>query len=421
MPVKVIVGTQFGDEGKGKAVDFLSKDADLTVRFQGGDNAGHTVINSYGVFKLHLVPCGIFRENCVCLIASGTVVNPSVLTEEMQMLKNAGVSTRNLRIDRRAQLVMPYHVLFDEFMERAQGIGTTKRGIGWAYASKYLRKNLRIGDLLKPECWQQKIEEFLPLVNAQLRFFGGTEMSEKPLILQLRKWSNALSPYICDGFTLIHDGINADKRLVFEGQLGVMKDIDVGIYPFVTSSHPIAAYASVSGGFPVSKIDCVCGVVKAFLSAVGDGPFPTEITEEVEILRGSGENPDDEFGARTGRARRVGWLDLPMLQFAHSVNGFSELILTKLDKLDRLKTIRICTGYILNGKEVSGMPDTDELYRVHPVYQDFPGWQSDTAECKSYIDLPENAKRYVGFIEKQVDAPIKYIGNGPARENMLQR
>jgi len=421
MSVKVIVGTQFGDEGKGKAIDFLSADADLVVRFQGGDNAGHTVINPHGVFKLHLIPCGIFRENCTCLIGSGTVVNPDVLIGEMQKLTSAGVSVQHLRVDKRAQLIMPYHIALDECMERAQGIGTTKRGIGWAYATKSLRKNLRAGDLLKPECWQEKIKDFLPLVNAQLRFFGGAEIQENSLLLQLRQWADALSPYICDGFSLIHDYISADKRILFEGQLGTMKDIDLGIYPFVTSSNPIAAYAAVSGGFPASKIDSVCGVVKAFSSTVGAGPFPTEITENAEMLRGSGENPDDEFGATTGRARRVGWLDLPMIRFSHAVNGLGELILTKLDKLDGLKTIRLCTGYTLDGEALSGMPGTDELYRVHPVYEDFPGWQSDTTTCTTYSDLPENAKRYVECIEAQVGVPVRYIGNGPARENMISR
>lgn len=422
MSVKIVVGTQFGDEGKGKIVDYLAGKADMVVRYQGGDNAGHTVINDYGTFKLHLVPCGIFHESCTCLIGTGTAVNPDVLINEIDMLKQHGVSVKNLRISDKAQIVMPYHVLLDEGMEKSGGIGTTKRGIGQMYASKFLRKNLRFGDLLKLETWQSKIKEILPFINAQLRHFGIPEESEKKLMLKMRTWSDNLSPIICDGFSMLHRFIDEDKRVLFEGQLGVMKDIDLGIYPYVTSSNPLAAYAAVSGGFPASKIKEVCGVVKAFASAVGDGPFPTEMEEsESAVLQGSGENPDDEYGARTGRKRRIGWLDIPILKYANAVNGFTELALTKLDKLDSLKTIKVCVGYMLDGSSVSGMPDTDNLYRVLPVYKEFEGWQSSTSECKTYDELPVNAKKYIDFIEEQVKVSINYIGNGPKRSEIIKR
>lgn len=422
MSVKVVVGAQFGDEGKGKIVDYLAGEADMVVRFQGGDNAGHTVMNDYGTFKLHLIPCGIFHEDCTCLIGTGTVVNPDVLISEIEMLKQYGVSVKKLRISDKAQIVMPYHILLDEGMEKSGGIGTTKRGIGQTYASKFLRKNLRFEDLLKPETWQRKIKEYMPFINAQLRYFNFQEEIEKKLILKMQAWSDMLSPMISDSFSLLHSFINEDKRLLFEGQLGAMKDIDLGIYPYVTSSNPVAAYAAVSGGFPASKINEVCGVAKAFTSTVGDGPFPTEI-EEVEsvLLQGSGENPDDEYGARTGRKRRLGWIDIPMLKYANAINGFTELALTKLDKMDALKTIKVCIGYMLDGSAVNGMPDTDSLYRVAPVYKKFEGWQSSTAGCKSYDELPVNAKRYIEFIEQQVGVPILYIGNGPKRSEIIRQ
>ena len=424
MSVKVVVGTQFGDEGKGKIVDYLAGEADMVVRFQGGDNAGHTVINDYGAFKLHLIPCGIFHEGCVCLIGTGTAVNPDVLIDEIGMLERRGVSVKSLRISDKAQLVMPYHVLLDEGMEESGGIGTTKRGIGQTYASKFLRKNFRFGDLRKPETWQSKLSDILPFMNAQLRYFGLPEESENNLAQKLRTWSNALSPIICDGFSLLQSFINGNenKRVLFEGQLGVMKDIDLGIYPYVTSSNPLAAYAAVSGGFPASKIKEVCGVAKAFASAVGSGPFPTEMAEaESAPLQGSGEKPDDEYGARTGRKRRIGWLDLPMLKYANAVNGFTELALTKLDKMDAMKKIKVCTGYTLYGSAVDGMPDTDDLYRVVSVYKEFEGWQSPTTGCKTFDELPQNAKEYVGFIERQLMVPVRFIGNGPARAEIIRR
>lgn len=423
MPVKVVVGAQFGDEGKGKIVDYLAEKADMVVRFQGGDNAGHTVVNHCGTFRLHLIPCGIFYERCICLIGTGTVVNPDVLAEEMGQLADHGISVKNLRISDKAHIVMPYHVLLDKALEKSGGIGTTKRGIGPAYADKFLRRNLRFGDLLKPEKWQTKIKDFLPLLNFQLAGFGFPKINEHELLLKMREWSTLFSPFIVNAFSLLHCYIDGGKTVLFEGQLGVMKDIDLGIYPYVTSSNPLAAYAAVSGGFPAAKIRDVCGVAKAFVSAVGAGPFPTEMEEtESAALRGTGENPDDEYGARTGRKRRIGWLDLPMLKYAHTINGFTELTLTKLDKLDMLKSIKVCTGYILDGNAVNdSIADTDTLYGMSPVYNIIEGWQTSTSHCKTYGELPANAKAYIKYIEKQIGVPIRYIGVGPEREAVIRR
>jgi len=420
MPVKVVVGTQWGDEGKGKMVDYFSQDTKLVVRYQGGDNAGHTVINEFGVFKLHLIPCGVFRKGCKCLIGTGVVVNPDCLLEELTALKEANVDYSNLFVSDKAHLIMPYHVVLDEAMEKSGGIGTTKRGIGQAYSYKYLRKSVRAEDLRDLDKLREKLDGILELVNAQLVHFGVEPFTVDAIMEKAAEWQKAIGPMICDAFGTIHSHIANGDNILFEGQLGVMKDIDLGIYPYVTSSNPIAAYAAVSGGFSPRHIDSVSGVAKAFSSAVGDGPFPTEMADEDSaFFRGTGEKPDDEFGARTGRSRRIGWLDLPVLKFAHLVNGFDEITLTKVDKLDGLKEIKVCTDYMLDGKKLDYMPGTADLYRVEPVYTSLPGWDEDTSKCKTYAELPENAKAYVKYVSEAVGAPIKYIGNGPDREDII--
>lgn len=420
MSVKVVVGAQFGDEGKGKMVDWLAKDADMVVRFQGGDNAGHTVINEYGVFKLHIIPCGIFRPGCKCLIGTGTVVNPEVLIAEMQMLHNAGISLTSLTLSEKAQIIMPWHVALDQAMEQSGGIGTTKRGVGQAYADKFLRKNFRVGDLRNMDTFKEKLFRHLEFANARLAFYGAKTFSPEGIMDKALIWQEKLTPLLCDSFDTIHSALIKNANIIFEGQLGAMKDIDLGIYPFVTSSNPVAAYAAVSGGFSPRLIDCITGVCKAFSSAVGDGPFPTEMLEaDASLLRGSGVNPDDEYGARTGRSRRIGWLDLPVLQYANAINGFDELALTKLDKLDSLPEIKVCTHYALNGQTIKNMPDTDALYQAEPIYEAMPGWLSDTSGCNTFNELPGNAKQYVKMISNNIGVPIRYIGNGASRANMI--
>ena len=420
MSVKVVVGAQFGDEGKGKMVDWLAKDADMVVRFQGGDNAGHTVLNEYGVFKLHIIPCGIFRSGCKCLIGTGTVVNPDVLIAEMEMLDNVGISLKKLMLSDKAHLIMPWHVALDEAMEHANGIGTTRRGVGQAYADKFLRRNFRAEDIRHLDAFKEKLTRHLEYTNAQLAFYGAEALVPEKIMDKCLYWQEKLLPLLCDSFDTIHAGLKENANFIFEGQLGVMKDIDLGIYPFVTSSNPVAAYAAVSGGFSPKRIDCITGVCKAFSSAVGDGPFPTEMPEaDASLLRGSGANPDDEYGARTGRSRRIGWLDLPILRYANAINSFDELALTKLDKLDSLPEIMVCTDYLLHGQASKGMLNTDDLYRVEPMYEAMPGWLSDTSGCNAFEDLPENAKQYVKTISAKIGVPIRYIGNGPRRENMI--
>jgi adenylosuccinate synthase len=398
--VTVVIGAQFGDEGKGKMVDYLSSGSDLVVRYQGGDNAGHTVINDYGVFKMHLIPCGIFTPGAANLVGTGTVVNPDVLISEIDMLKTAGVDVSKLYLSDKAHLILPYHVELDVAIEKASGIGTTKRGIGQAYAYKMLRKNPRAEDLRDLD----KLRGYI----AQAKATGLAELEYDVPDEKLQYWQERLVPLLVDPIDFVHSYIDNGKTALFEGQLGVMKDIDLGTYPYVTSSNPVAAYAAVSGGFPASKITRVIGVAKAFSSDVGDGPFPTEMTDiEAAPLRGDGSQPDDEFGARTGRSRRLGWLDLEVLRYAHKVNGLTELILTKLDKLDGVEQLKVCTSYVKGSS--------------FPIYKMLPGWTESTKGITDYDKLPANAKAYIELIEAQVGVKVKYIGTGPSRNDVVAR
>ncbi len=422
MSISVLVGAQWGDEGKGKMVDYFAKQSDLIVRFQGGDNAGHTVINDYGIFKLHLIPCGVFDEDCQCLIGTGVVVNPDVLREEMQQIIAAKVSLEGLKISAKAHILMPYHQKLDELMEASGGIGTTKRGIGQAYAYKAMRKSLRFEDLLNLDNAKKKLETIVPVVNDQMASYKIEPYTVEALFGKCQDWAKTFGHMIVNPVGYLHDMIDADKNILFEGQLGAMKDIDLGIFPYVTSSNPIAAYAAVSGGFPAKKIDKVIGVAKAFSSAVGAGPFPTEeFGGTIDILRGTGEKPDDEFGASTGRSRRLGWIDIPVLKYTHAINGYDELALCKIDKLDDLPEIKICVDYKLDGELVTSFPNTEDLERVEPVYMTLPGWMSDTTKIRRLEDLPENAKKYIKTIEDLVGTTIAYVGVGPNREDLAIR
>jgi len=422
MSISVLVGAQWGDEGKGKMVDYFAKQSDLIVRFQGGDNAGHTVINDYGVFKFHLIPCGIFNKDCQCLIGTGVVVNPDVLLEEMQQLTEANISLAGLKVSAKAHILMPYHQKLDELMEVSGGIGTTKRGIGQAYAYKAMRKSLRFEDLLNLENAKKKLADIILFVNKQMSSYGIEPYTVAELFAKCEAWANKIGPMIVNPTSFLHERIEADKNILFEGQLGAMKDIDLGIFPYVTSSNPVAAYAAVSGGFPAKKIDKVIGVAKAFSSAVGAGPFPTEeFGGTIDMLRGTGEKPDDEFGARTGRSRRLGWFDIPVLKYTHAINGFDELALCKIDKLDDLPVIKLCVDYKLDGKIIKEFPNTEDLERVEPIYITLQGWLSDTSKIRRIEDLPENAKKYIKTIEDLVGTTIAYVGVGPNREDLAIR
>ena len=424
MSVTVLVGAQFGDEGKGKIVDYLAKDMDMVVRFQGGDNAGHTVVNDKGSFKLHLVPCGIFKDGCKALANTGMVINPDELMKELAEIENGGVDTSLMYISSRAVILMPYHIALDSASERSgrTGIGTTKRGIGYAYADRARRNALRFENLLDLEYCRKRVEAIMPTVNAELEAKGCETFSVEDIMAKVSVWAEKLSKRIVEPVSFVNKAIARGEKLLFEGQLGAMKDIDLGIYPYVTSSNPVAAYAAVSGGFPVSKIDEIVGVMKAFSSAVGDGPFPTEMDDEQsDGFRGTGNQIDDEFGARTGRARRLGWLDLPIVKFAATVNGFTSIAVCKIDKLDTYEKIKVCTGYKLNGELIDYMPSATDLYKVEPVYEEMEGWLTSTREIRDYDALPVSAKKYIELIEKHAGVPVKYIGVGPAHDEIIVR
>ena len=422
MSVTILVGAQFGDEGKGKIVDYLSTDMDMVVRFQGGDNAGHTVVNDKGVFKLHLVPCGIFKEGCRALANTGMVINPDELLKELADIESKGVDTSKMYVSARAIVLMPYHVELDSLGEKTGiSIGTTKRGIGYAYADRSRRTALRFEDLLDLEYCKERINKIMPGINAEISAKGGRTFSEEEVYAKCVVWAEKLKTRIVEPISFVNKAIDNKEKILFEGQLGAMKDIDLGIYPYVTSSNPVAAYAAVSGGFPISKIDEIVGVMKAFTSAVGDGPFPTEMTDEAEAsgFRGAGNHVDDEFGARTGRARRLGWLDLPIVKYAAMINGFTCMAICKIDKLDAYDEIKVCVGYTLNGELIDYMPTSRDLYKVKPVYEIMKGWKKDTTKCRTYEELPDEAKRYIEKIEEVVGVKVKYIGVGPAREDII--
>ena len=422
MSVTILVGAQFGDEGKGKIVDYLSDNMDMVVRFQGGDNAGHTVVNESGSFKLHLVPCGIFKKGCKAFNGTGMVINPDELIKELTEIESKGVDTSELYISERAIILMPYHIALDSASEATgkTGIGTTKRGIGYAYADRARRNAMRFENLKDLGYLKKRLEAVMPTVNAELTAKGVREYTVEEIYEKAVYWAETLGKRIVEPVSFVNNAINRGENILFEGQLGAMKDIDLGIYPYVTSSNPVAAYAAVSAGFPVKKIDEIVGVMKAFTSAVGDGPFPTEMNDEMsDGFRGTGNQIDDEFGARTGRARRLGWLDLPIVRFAATVNGFTSIAVCKVDKLDTYEKIKVCVGYKLDGKEIDYMPSATDLYRVEPVYKVMDGWKISTKGIRSYENLPENAKKYIELIEDYTGVKVKYIGVGPAHDEII--
>ena len=422
MSVTILVGAQFGDEGKGKIVDYLSDNMDMVVRFQGGDNAGHTVVNESGSFKLHLVPCGIFKKGCKAFNGTGMVINPDELIKELTEIESKGVDTSELYISERAIILMPYHIALDSASEATgkTGIGTTKRGIGYAYADRARRNAMRFENLKDLGYLKKRLEAVMPTVNAELKAKGVREYTVEEIYEKAVYWAETLGKRIVEPVSFVNNAINRGENILFEGQLGAMKDIDLGIYPYVTSSNPVAAYAAVSAGFPVKKIDEIVGVMKAFTSAVGDGPFPTEMNDEMsDGFRGTGNQIDDEFGARTGRARRLGWLDLPIVRFAATVNGFTSIAVCKVDKLDTYEKIKVCVGYKLDGKEIDYMPSATDLYRVEPVYKVMDGWKTSTKGIRSYENLPENAKKYIELIEDYTGVKVKYIGVGPAHDEII--
>ncbi|MBN1248938.1 MAG: adenylosuccinate synthase [Anaerolineae bacterium] len=420
MPVTAVVGAQWGDEGKGRIVDYLGQRADLVIRFQGGDNAGHTVVNDYGKFALHLVPSGIFNPATVNLLGAGTVVNLDTLSEELDNLEAAGVNVDNLLIDLRAHLILPIHRLLDGAEEAARKkgweVGTTKRGIGPVYSDKSARHGIRVGDIRDPVRLRARLEMLVPRKNRDLAYFGLEQVTVDALMDLCSRWRDKLGDRIVDALPLVRDAVRSGKRVLLEGQLGVMRDLDWGIYPYTTSSSPTAGGACVGAGIPPRAIDEVLGIVKAYATSVGGGPFPTELLGDVGAkLRTEGQ----EFGATTGRPRRCGWFDGVAIGYASWLNGFTGIAVTKIDILDNFETLRICVGYRLGDQILDHVPDTATQEMVEPIYEEWPGWLSDTTQTRHWEDLPENAQAYVERIGELARAPVRFISVGPERDQII--
>ena len=422
MPAYAVLGAQWGDEGKGKIVDFLSRRADVVARFAGGNNAGHTVINDQGHFSLHQVPSGIFWPQTLSVMGSGVVVNPDTLLEEIASLKDRGVDVDGrLYVSERAHLIMPYHIAIDQLSEAAKGhkaIGTTGRGIGPAYSDKASRNGLRTADLLDLVALEPRLASVLEHANALItRVYGGNPLSVDSVYERCREWSQSLAPYIGPVEHTLHETLDRGGVVVLEGAQGALLDLDHGTYPYVTSSNPTIGGACVGLGLHPKQITGVVGVFKAYCTRVGSGPFPTELTGETgERIRSLAQ----EFGTTTGRARRVGWFDAVLARYSSRVNGYTSNVLTRLDVLDSFDSIQVCTAYELEGEVIDEPPGGQiALERCRPIYEEHPGWDQPTASVTRYEDLPPQATAYVDRLEELIGSPIDIISTGPRREEAI--
>lgn len=422
MAVTLVVGSQWGDEGKGKIIDFLSQKSDYVIRFHGGNNAGHTVINNYGKFAMHLIPSGIFNKKTIAIIANGTVLNLEILIEEIEMLKKAGISIKNrLHISPRCHLIMPYHILLDRLYEKAKGknkTGTTGRGIGPVYADKVSYNGIRIFDLLNKKNFSEKLETQLAVKNKIIEALGEKSFVQKEIEEKFFELSKKIEPFVFEAYSLLLKAIKNKKNILLEGAQGIFLDNDFGTYPFVTASTSLAGGVNHQAGIPAKKVDVILGIAKAYATRVGEGPFPTELFDKTgEALRRIG----NEFGATTGRPRRCGWFDAELIRFASEINGFTSLAVTKLDILDEFKEIKICTHYLYDGKKVGYVDgDANFLSKVKPIYKTFKGWKKSTKGLKKYKDLPKEAKQYLKEIEKLTGVKISYISTGAERNEIIK-
>lgn len=423
MATKVVIGAQWGDEGKGKIIDILAQQSDVVVRSQGGNNAGHTVEANGVEYKLHLTPSGILGKNTLCLIGNGVVIDPKVLLEELDMLTEKGVSVDNLRIDPRAHIIMPYHILLDGLSEQARGkgdIGTTGRGIGPCYMDKAERIGIRMCDLLDRDEFIQKARTNTELKNKIIvKIYNGEPIDADSFIPQYLIYADRLRKYVADTSVLLYQAIMDNKKVLFEGAQGTLLDLDIGTYPYVTSSHPVSGGVCVGCGIGPTLIDECIGVMKAYTTRVGKGPFPTELFDETgEKIRNVGR----EFGTTTGRPRRTGWFDAVIGKFAVRTSGLTGIALNKLDTLSHLPVVKICTGYEIDGKPVTEFPASlKELGKCVPVYEELPGWDEDISAVRSYNDLPQNVKNYVLKIEELCGCKVVMVGVGPGREQNIVR
>ena len=421
----VVVGTQWGDEGKGKITDFLAEQADVIARFSGGNNAGHTIQFGGETYKLHLVPSGIFYKDKLAVIGNGVVVDPVALLKELDGLNERGISTDNLRISNRAQVILPYHLAQDEYEERRRGdnkIGTTKKGIGPAYVDKAQRIGIRMADLLEKETFERRLKENIEYKNAYFKgMFNETCPTFDEIFDEYYAAGQRLKDYVTDTAKILDDANVADEKVLFEGAQGVMLDIDHGTYPFVTSSNPVAGNVTVGTGVGPTSVSKVIGVCKSYTSRVGDGPFPTELfDEDGHHIREVGR----EYGTTTGRPRRVGWFDSVVLRHSRRVSGITDLSIISIDVLTGLDTVKICTAYELDGEKITEYPaNLDQLRRCKPIFEELPGWTEDITGCRSLDELPENARNYLERISELCGVHISIFSVGPDREqtNLLEQ
>ncbi len=423
MPVIAVIGAQWGDEGKGRIVDMLAEQSKVVIRFSGGDNAGHTIVNPQGKFALQLVPSGIFNPETTCIIGNGVVINPAVLIAEMDRLNQKGVSTDNLVISNRANLIMPYHLALEGFEEEARGskaIGTTRKGIGPAFADKTARLGIRAGDLLDKEALRERLLPILEYKNAIItKVFGAEAISLDEVLDQYLRYGERLAPQIGETTVIIDDALKRNERVLLEGAQGTLLDPDFGTYPYTTSSSPLAGGGCIGAGIGPTNIDAVLGVFKAYITRVGAGPMPTDLQDETgKLLRDCGQ----EYGTVSGRARNCGWFDAVIARYSTRINNFTGVAITKLDVLDSLPSLKICLNYKMDGETIDNFPASiSALERCQPVYEELPGWQSPTSQCRKFEDLPPQARRYIDRLEELIGCPVNYISVGSAREEIIQK
>ena len=424
--VKAIVGANWGDEGKGKITDMLAAEADIVIRFQGGANAGHTIINDYGKFALHLLPSGSFNSNVVNMIGNGVALNIPELFSEIKEIVDRGVPMPNLAISERAQVLMPYHILFDQYEEERlsdRKFGSTKSGIAPFFSDKYSKIGFQVWELLQDDdTLMEKIKNVLEVKNIILEHvYHKPLLSAEELLQTLKEYREMVKPYVINSVEFIHNAIKEGKNILLEGQLGSLKDPDFGIYPFTTSSPTVAGFGAVGAGIPPYEIKDIITVCKAYSSAVGAGAFVSEIFgDEADELRKRGGD-GGEFGATTGRPRRMGWFDCVASRYGCMVQGTTQVAFTVLDVLGYLDEIPVCVAYEIDGKETKEFPTTDKLNRAKPVLKTLPGWKQDIRGIKNYNDLPENCRKYIEFVEKEIGYPITIVSNGPGREDIIYR
>ena len=423
--VKAVVGANWGDEGKGKITDMLAEKADIIVRFQGGANAGHTIVNDYGKFALHTLPSGVFYGHTTSVIGNGVALNIPVLMKEIQSIVERGVPKPKILVSDRAQMVMPYHILFDQYEEERLGgksFGSTKSGIAPFYSDKYAKIGFQVSELFDEELLKEKVVRIAETKNVLLEhLYHKPLINPDELLETLHEYRDTIAPYVCDVSSYLDQAIKEGKTILLEGQLGTLKDPDHGIYPMVTSSSTLAAYGAIGAGIPPYEIKQIVTVCKAYSSAVGAGAFVSEIfgDEADELRRRGGDG--GEFGATTGRPRRMGWFDCVASKYGCRLQGTTDVAFTVLDVLGYLDEIPVCVGYEIDGEVTTDFPTTAKLEKAKPVLKNLPGWKCDIRGIKKYEDLPENCRKYVEFIEEQIGYPITMVSNGPGRDDIIYR